>query len=157
MYPLVRAQAAQIVYAVLVDETDLNTPETGIVSPTITISKNGGAFASPSDGTWTELGSGIYTVRLDATDTATAGPLAVLISASGCAPFRALCYVRDNAEVSAALNSIDGKSAADVLQILLSMAQGKFTKSGDAVTFYAQDNTTDLFTLTLSSTERTRS
>lgn len=38
---------------------------------------------------------------------------------------------------------------------ILAMASGKVTKSGDAYTFYAEDNTTPLFTLTYTDTNRT--
>jgi len=54
--------------------------------------------------------------------------------------------------------TVDG--AVDVtaaLKAILAMANGKITKSGDAYTFFEQDNSTSLFTLTISTTERTRS
>lgn len=43
----------------LVDATDGYTPETGVATPTIEISKNGGAQASGT-GTFTEIGDGLY-------------------------------------------------------------------------------------------------
>jgi Ca2+-binding RTX toxin-like protein len=46
---------------------------TGLTSPTITASKGGGSFASLSDGTWAEVGNGLYTIRLNDTDTDTLG------------------------------------------------------------------------------------
>jgi len=45
----------------------------GLTSPTIVASKAGAASASLSDGTWTDLGQGLYTITLDATDTDTLG------------------------------------------------------------------------------------
>ena len=57
----------------LVDDTDGETLETGVSSPTIQLSKNGGSFASASDGTWAEIGNGWYTVRLNGTDTSDVG------------------------------------------------------------------------------------
>lgn len=55
-------------------------------------------------------------------------------------------------------STIDG--AVDLqtaLRIALSMASGKVSKSGDVYTFYKQDNTTTLFTLTIAAAARTRS
>jgi hypothetical protein len=83
----IKQSTATFLYVYLVDATDGHTPETGITSPTITTSKNGGAFSAPSDGTWTELSDGWYKMALDATDTDTLGPLAVNVAASGCRSF----------------------------------------------------------------------
>ncbi len=82
-----KQSTATFLYVYLVDETDGYTPETGIISPTITVSKNGGAFAAPSDGTWSELASGWYKAALDATDTNTLGALAVNVAKTGCRNF----------------------------------------------------------------------
>ena len=73
----------QKVPVLLVDETDLSTVETGVSSPTITISKSGASFASASDGTWAEVGNGWYTVRLNSTDTGDLGWLVVHVVKSG--------------------------------------------------------------------------
>ena len=67
----------------LVDDTDGETLETGVSSPTIQISKNGGSFASASDGTWAEVGNGWYTVRLDGTDTSDVGWILLRVVKSG--------------------------------------------------------------------------
>jgi hypothetical protein len=67
----------------LVDDTDGETLETGVSSPTIQLSKNGGSFASASDGTWAEIGNGWYTVRLNSTDTSDAGWLLLRVVKSG--------------------------------------------------------------------------
>lgn len=50
-------------------------------SPTVTLSKNGAAFASPS-GAVTEIANGWYKVAGNATDTATLGPLALHATAA---------------------------------------------------------------------------
>jgi hypothetical protein len=55
--------------------SDHVSPATGL-SPTVTISKNGAAFASPS-GAVTEIANGWYKVAGNATDTNTLGPLAL--------------------------------------------------------------------------------
>lgn len=57
----------------LVQSSDHITPLTG-ATPTVTISKNGGSFASPS-GAVTEIGNGVYKVAANATDAGTNGPL----------------------------------------------------------------------------------
>lgn len=67
----------------LVDETDHVTPVTG-ASPTLTISKNGGAFGSCS-GSAVEVGGGIYKLA-NATDFDTLGPCVLKASALGCDP-----------------------------------------------------------------------
>ena len=67
----------------LVDDTDGETLETGVSSPTIQISKNGSSFASASDGTWAEIGNGWYTVRLNGTDTSDLGWLLLRVVKSG--------------------------------------------------------------------------
>ena len=88
------AVKGQKVPVTLVDETDLATLETGIASPTIEISKNGAAYAAPSDGTWAEISDGDYTVLLDATDTGTVGWLILrVIKASTSAEAKVLCLV----------------------------------------------------------------
>ena len=48
---------------------------TGITAPTIQISKNGAAYATPSVGTWTDLANGDYTVTLNETDSDSFGLL----------------------------------------------------------------------------------
>ena len=67
----------------LVDDTDGETLETGVSSPTIQLSKNGGSFASASDGTWAEIGNGWYTARLNGTDTSDVGWLLLRVVKSG--------------------------------------------------------------------------
>lgn len=52
----------------------------------------------------------------------------------------------------------DGVPFGDIMEILLSMAQGRILENGSGVfEFYAQDNSTILYTLTKSGNERTRS
>lgn len=82
----------------LVDSTDHVTAETGVTSPTLTISKNGGSLGALSDGTWAELAGGMYTVQVNATDTNTVGPLIVRVVKAGCDDYRCLAYVRANTE-----------------------------------------------------------
>lgn len=52
----------------------------------------------------------------------------------------------------------DGVPFGDIMEILLSMAQGRILENGSGVfEFYAQDNSTILYTLTKSGNERNRS
>ena len=83
----IKKAAAAFLYVYLVDDTDGYTPETGVTGAGFTISKNGGAFAAPQDGGWTELGNGWYKAALDTTDTNTLGPLALNVAATGCRNF----------------------------------------------------------------------
>lgn len=71
-------QAALLFF--LVQSSDHITALTG-ASPTVTISKNGAAFASPS-GAVTEIANGWYKVAGNATDTNTLGPLALHATAT---------------------------------------------------------------------------
>ena len=62
----------------LVDITDGFTPETGVVTPTINISKNGAASASGA-GTWTEISNGQYYYEFTAGEIDTLGWISVNI------------------------------------------------------------------------------
>lgn len=68
----------------MVDSTDHVTGKTGL-TPTVTISKNGGAFASPS-GAVTELSSGWYAIAGNATDRNTVGELLIHATGTGADP-----------------------------------------------------------------------
>lgn len=83
-YPVKQSQTAQPLLFLMVDSSDHVSAKTGL-SPTVTISKNGGAFASPS-GAVTEIGSGWYKVAGNATDTNTLGPLLLHATGSGADP-----------------------------------------------------------------------
>jgi len=64
------------------------------------------------------------------------------------------------ADVITQLNSTnyDGVPFGDIMNIILSMAQGRIVENGTGVfEFYAQDNSTILYTLTKSGNERNRS
>lgn len=67
----------------MADETDLVTGETGL-SPTVTISKNQGAFGAAS-GSVAEVGGGWYALAGNATDRNTLGELAIHATATGAA------------------------------------------------------------------------
>jgi hypothetical protein len=56
-------------------------------TPTVTISKAGGAFAAATNAV-TEISSGFYRVTLTASETGTVGALAFIATATGCDPWR---------------------------------------------------------------------
>ena len=68
----------------MVDSSDHITGKTGL-TPTVTISKNGAAFGSPS-GAVSEIGSGLYKVAGNATDSNTLGSLILHATATGADP-----------------------------------------------------------------------
>ena len=78
---LKQSSTAKNLTFLLIDSTDHLSPKTG-ATPTVTLSKNGAAFAAPS-GTVTEIGSGWYKVAGNATDTNTLGELIVHATATG--------------------------------------------------------------------------
>jgi len=69
----------------MVDATDHVTGKTGL-TPTVTLSKNGAAFAAAA-GAVTEISSGWYSLAGNATDRNTLGELLVHAVASGADPF----------------------------------------------------------------------
>jgi hypothetical protein len=75
--------ARELVF-LLLDSADHITGKTGL-SPTVTLSKNGGSFASPS-GSVTEIANGWYKVAGNATDTGTLGALALHATGTGADP-----------------------------------------------------------------------
>lgn len=68
----------------MVDSADHLAGKTGL-SPTVTISKNGGAFGAPA-GAVSEIGSGWYALAGNATDRGTLGDLLVHATATGADP-----------------------------------------------------------------------
>lgn len=83
-YAVKQSQTAQALVFLMVDSSDHISPKTGL-TVTVTLSKNGAAFAAPS-GAVTEIGSGWYKVAGHATDSNTLGPLVLHASATGADP-----------------------------------------------------------------------
>lgn len=83
-YDVQQSSTAFPLVFLLISSTDHITGLTG-ATVTVTISKNGGAFASPA-GTVTEMANGWYKVAGNATDTATLGPLLLHATATGADP-----------------------------------------------------------------------
>lgn len=68
----------------MISSVDHISPATGL-TPTVTISKNGGAFASPI-GAISEVGNGWYKVAGNINDTDTLGPLIIHATSVGADP-----------------------------------------------------------------------
>lgn len=90
-YQVKQSSTAYPLVFLMIDSSDHISPKTGL-SPTVTISKAGGSFATPA-GAVSEIGSGWYKVAGNATDTATLGPLLLHATASGADPVDALYEV----------------------------------------------------------------
>ena len=84
----------QLVPVHLIDSS--SDSKTGITSPTLKVSKNGGTLATPSDGTWAEVGTGIYTIRLDKTDTENLGWVALTVTHASAEDVVVFCEIGIN-------------------------------------------------------------
>lgn len=80
-YQVKQSTTAYPLVFLMIDSTDHISAKTGL-SPTVTLSKAGGSFASPS-GAVSEIANGWYKVAGNATDTGTLGPLILHASATG--------------------------------------------------------------------------
>ena len=85
MKVLLQSSTQEAIVFLLIQSSDHITGLTG-ASPTVTISKNGGSFSSPS-GAVTEIANGWYKIAGNATDTNTLGPLIVHATATSADPF----------------------------------------------------------------------
>jgi hypothetical protein len=83
-YDVLQGSASYPLVFLLVSSSDHISPLTG-ATPTVTLSKNGAAFAAPS-GLVSEIGSGWYKVAGNGTDTGTLGPLLLHATATGADP-----------------------------------------------------------------------
>jgi hypothetical protein len=90
MYDLTQNVANAIPF-VLIDTSGVEVPGLGNAF-TVTLSANGGAFGA-SAGTKAELGNGWYRYTATAGECATAGPLALRITAAGCAQQNLVAHV----------------------------------------------------------------
>lgn len=89
MYPIKQSTTAQKLLFLMVQSSDHISGLTG-ASPTVTLSKNGGSFSSPS-GAVSEVANGWYVVAGNATDTNTLGPLVLHATAASGDPTD-VCY-----------------------------------------------------------------
>ena len=114
-YPVKQSQTDQHLFFLMVDSTDHVTGKTGL-SPTVTLSKNGAAFGSPS-GAVTEIASGWYKVAGNATDSATLGPLMLHATGTGADPtddmFQVVAYDPVNANYAAKVTVVDDNTGSN--------------------------------------------
>lgn len=96
---------------VLVDATDDETAETGI-TPTVYVSKNGGAFATSTNAA-VEIGRGRYYVDLTTTETNTVGELCIDAEGTGTDVYRSVYQVESNSSASVTLSASQMNAIAD--------------------------------------------
>ncbi|WP_406699230.1 hypothetical protein V5E97_10170 [Singulisphaera sp. Ch08] len=134
-YPLKQSQTAQPLLFLLVDSTDHITGQTGL-SPTVTLSKNGGTFATPA-GAVTELANGWYKVAGNATDTATLGPLLLHGTATGADPcddrYDVVAYDPQSASLGLTLAKTTNITGFNDIAATAVVSGGAITTSGGAV------------------------
>jgi hypothetical protein len=157
-YDIKKASTEAPLLFFMVESADHITALTG-ASPTVVISKNGGAFASPS-GSITEIADGWYKVAGNATDTGTAGPLALHATAASGDPsdvlFNVVGYdpqVSDLALTPSSESYVAEGSLGTYSQILLLIQQFLTDKSvvGTTLTVTKLDGATTAATFTLNS------
>lgn len=85
---LVKQSTETHLYAILIDDTDFKTPETGIAfgSATVKYAKEGdSAFTTKTlaSGDWDEIGDGVYRIKFSATELNTVGAFVFEVFATG--------------------------------------------------------------------------
>lgn len=83
-YPVQQLSSEFPLIFLMIDSSDHITGKTGL-TPTVTISKNGGSFASPA-GAIVEIGNGWYKIAGNSTDSDTLGPLILHATGAGADP-----------------------------------------------------------------------
>lgn len=128
--------------------SDHVSPATGL-SPTVTISKNCGAFASPA-GAVTEIANGWYKLAGNATDSNTAGPLVLHASAGTADNSEAIFDCQD------VVSTVDGLTLTSLFEVILAVLAGKATYSSGTITYYKQDGSTSKLQIVASETNGSR-
>lgn len=136
MYDILQSSTQSALLFLLVQSSDHITGLTG-ASPTVTLSKNGAAFGSPS-GAVTEIGSGWYKVAGNATDTATLGPLALHATAASADPCDLLvanivAYNPQTTSMGLALAKTTNITGFNDIAATAIVSSGAITTSGGAV------------------------
>lgn len=156
-YLIQQSNTTRHIYFLMVDSSDHITGKTGL-SPTVTICKNGGSFASPA-GAVTEVANGWYRVAANATDANTLGPLLLHATGSGADPtddrFEVVVFNPDNLLNQTAdtlltrdFNSVSGEASRSALNSLRKL-MNKVAVSGTTLTVYKEDDATSAFTQTV--------
>lgn len=154
-YAVKQSSTAYPLVFFMVDSTDHVTGKTGL-TPTVTLSKAGGSFASPS-GTVSEIGSGWYQVAGNATDTGTLGALVLHATGTGADPVDQVYEVvavdpQDPAPPVDLVEISGDSSAADNLETMLDGTGGDLDLSTLTVTGGATISNSAGTALTIDST-----
>lgn len=120
-YPIKQSQTAQPLLFFMQDSgSSRPLGKTGL-TPTVTLSKNGGSFASPA-GAVSEVANGWYKVAGNATDSGTLGPLVLYATASGADPcteqFAVVAYDPQVAAIGVWTEAIGAEDAGTSLSAL---------------------------------------
>jgi hypothetical protein len=110
---LINKSSTPTIAFLLVDATDDETAETGL-SPTVQISKNGGAFANTTSSA-TEIANGWYKVALTSTETGTEGELILRATGTGADEWRDVHQVVDFANFKATVSSLASQTSVDAI------------------------------------------
>ena len=172
---LIENGSTPVLMFLMVDATDRSTAETGL-SPTVYISKAGGAFAATTNSA-TEVSAGWYKVTLTATETGADGEIALYATGTGAADWREKHQVYTALDVAMAsgetvtlatgqhdkiadhtlrrsfenaVDSSDGdtKSFRSLLGAVAKLVN-KVALTGSSLTIYEDDDTTSLGTQTV--------
>lgn len=153
-YSIKQSTTAQPLVFLMVDSTDHITGKT-LLSPTVTLSKNGGAFASPA-GAVTEIGSGWYKVAGNATDSGTLGPLLLHATGTGADPvdahFAVVAYdpqtvaVGANTVAPATPTNVSDVQTAVLAKLPAALVSGRIDASVGAMTTAAVASIWDALT-----------
>jgi hypothetical protein len=124
-YPVKQSQTAQPLVFLMIDSNDHLSGKAGL-TPTVTLSKNGAAFAAPA-GAIAEIANGWYKVAGNATDTGTLGPLLLHATSAGADPtddrFDVVAYDPQSA-TNLGLSSI-GADTAGTTTLLARLTSGR--------------------------------
>lgn len=123
----------------MTDTTDHITGKTGL-TPTVTLSKNGGAFAAAA-GAVTEISNGWYALAGNATDRNTLGSLVVHAAAAGADPADILLLIVTNDPFAAGFGTLGGSST---LTYTLTNADTGAPEADATVELYATAGRTDI-------------
>lgn len=140
-YSVAQNNTTEPLLFLLVSSSDHISPLTG-ATPTVTLSKNGGAFAAPV-GAVSEVGSGWYAVAANALDANTLGPLVLHATATGADPADDQYEVLDPTDRSATVPGVPttgvvsftgGSLIAGAMRLLGALGAGETLDSDLAAT-----------------------
>lgn len=138
MLQIKQSTAVAHIMFLMVNSTDHVTGKTGL-SPTVTISKNAGSFATPS-GAITEIAHGWYKLAANATDTNTLGALALHATGTGADPTDMICaniVLYDPQAVLSTLDAAGVRSAVGLASANLDTQIGDLPTNAELATSQA--------------------